>query len=73
MSEAGKLRGTVLTTQEVADALDWDTRRTRRFLQRTGACVKRGGRYVTTPQLLADNFPEVWQQIACDLGDGRSL
>jgi len=65
------IKGTILTTAEVAEALDWDTRKTRRWLQKSGAVVKRNGRYVTTPQLLANNFPELWNEIAFDLGDYR--
>jgi hypothetical protein len=67
------LRGTILTTQELAKALDWDTRKTRRWLQRSEACVKVGSRYVTTPSLLANHFPELWQEIAFDVGEGRLL
>lgn len=62
-----KLKAQILTTSDVAEALSWDTQRARRWLKRSGAGIKRGGRIVTTPVLLASHFPELYQQIALDL------
>lgn len=47
----------------VARLLGWDTRRARRWLVRSGAGVKRAGRWVTTPQLLGQAFPEVLERM----------
>ena len=54
----------IYTTAEVAEILGWDVRRTRRWLLRTGAGKKRGGRVVTTLGLLAEHFPEAWREVA---------
>jgi len=72
MPVEGRLRGSIFTTQDLAERLEWSTQRTRRWLQRSGAGVKRNGRVVTTPQLLARNFPELWDEIVIELPE-RSL
>jgi hypothetical protein len=52
---------------------DYDTQRTRRLVKRAGAAVKIGDRIVTTPRLLADHMPEVWNEIVLEYGDFRTL
>ena len=59
-----------IKTSQVAEILDspedpWSTLRARRWLRRTGALVKRGKRYYTTPELLRDHWPEVFVRV-CD-------
>ena len=63
----------ILTTADVAEKLGWDTQRTRRWLMRTGAGSKVGGRVITTPSMLASHFPELLHEIVFDIGDGREL
>ena len=69
----------IITTRQVADALGWPSQRARRWLVKTGAGVKRGGRIITTPSRLAENFPEVWREmiagpeLVADIGDFRVL
>jgi len=65
--------GRILTTAEIATVLQWDTQKTRRWLQRAGATTKVGSRYVTTPRQLAANWPDLWAEIMCDVGDERPL
>jgi hypothetical protein len=48
-----------MTAADVAKILGWETRRARRWLQSTGAGVRRGGRWVTTRGRLLDHFPEL--------------
>lgn len=56
-------------TSDVADALGWDTQRARRWLQKTDAGTKRGGRVITTPDRLAAHFPEAFHEVALDFDD----
>lgn len=63
----------ILTVGDVARKLGWDAQRARRWLQRSGAGVKRNGRIITTPTLLANHFPELLNEIQFDIGDGREL
>ena len=72
MAEERK-RQVIMTTGDVARVLHWDTQRARRWLQRSGAGVKRNGRIVTTPGLLANHFPELFNELMFDIGDGREL
>ena len=51
-----------ITCTEVAKILEWDTARTRRWLIGSGVAVKRGSRWVTTPELLRRGFPELWEE-----------
>lgn len=51
-----------ITTSEVAVILEWTQERARDWLISSGAAVKRGTRWVTTPELLRRAFPEVWDE-----------
>jgi len=58
------------TTDELADLLNeqaghnaWDARRVKRWLRRSGAGLKRGGRWVTTRDLLREHMPELWAEL----------
>ena len=55
----------IFTMPEVAAALSWKTRRTRRWLVRNG-CARRlpNGRWVTSLEMLRSTFPELWQALA---------
>lgn len=59
----------ILTTSDVAGVLGWDTQRARRWLQRTEAGTKRGGRVITTRDRLASHFPEAFHEVALDFED----
>jgi hypothetical protein len=65
---------TILTTAQIAKRLgpDWDSQRARRWLTRTGAGTKVGGRVITTPRRLAQHFPELWDELVLELPE-RSL
>lgn len=57
-----------ISTQTVADYLNspkdpWDGQRARRWLKRSGALVKKGRKYFTTPELLKNAFPEAWETV----------
>ncbi len=59
-----------LETDEVADLLNrvggknvWDSQKVRRWLQRSGAVRKVGGRWRTTRDQLRDAFPEMWEAV----------
>ena len=59
-----------LHTDEIADLLNeqagaatWDSRKVRRWLQRSGAAVQRGGSWVTTRDLLREHMPELWGEL----------
>ncbi len=52
-----------LRVSEVAHILQWRADKTRRWLKAAGALVQRGGRAVTTPEILKTCFPEVYQDI----------
>lgn len=71
--QAERSQAAILTTADVAEKLGWDTQRTRRWLVRTGAGTKVGGRVITTPSRLASHFPELLNEIVFDLGDAREL
>jgi hypothetical protein len=45
---------------------EWSQRRIRRWLARAGALERRYGTVVTTPQLLATSFPEIYQRLIED-------
>lgn len=47
----------------------WSTKRTRRWLQRSGALKKLQGqgRWVTTGSMLREAFPDVWYRIQSEL------
>lgn len=52
----------ILTTAQIAELLSsdaerWDARKARRRLLRSGAIVKEGGRWVTTPERLMAAAP----------------
>lgn len=72
---SGGLNGTIIHTNQLAKLLgdEYDTQRARRLIQRTGAAVKYGGRIVTTPRLVADNMPELWNELMLHFGDERLL
>lgn len=64
-------RPKLLGSADVAKALGWDTRRARRWLRRTGAGEKRGGRIVTTAAKLVAHFPEAYHEISTsEVDDG---
>ncbi len=44
----------------------WQTQRTRRWLQREGACYLKGSRYVATAETLIGSFPELLNKIRRD-------
>ena len=71
----GGVNGTIIHTATLAKALgpEYDTQRARRLLQRTGAGVKVGGRVVTTPRLVADHMPELWNELMLRIDDERYL
>jgi hypothetical protein len=52
----------VLTVSEVARIIGWTKTKTRRWLDKCGALTTRGGRAVTTPELLRSTFPEAWDE-----------
>src|SRR5689334_18016438 len=52
-----------ITITEVSEILEWDRQKTRRWLDSSGALIKRGGKYVTTPDLLKTRFPEIYHEI----------
>ncbi len=54
----------IITTDEIAEALKWSTQRTRRWLIKSGAGVKIGDRWVTTPALLREHFRPAWDAYA---------
>lgn len=49
--------------REIAKLVGKTTPATRNWLVRNGAAVKRGGRVVTTPALLREAFPEIYDEI----------
>ncbi|MFM2416371.1 MAG: hypothetical protein RL385_1094 [Pseudomonadota bacterium] len=63
------MRAPIITTDKVAAALGWSTKRARRWLLTTGAGEKRAGRVITTPTKLVEHFPEVWGAIASGVSD----
>lgn len=66
--------GTLIGMETFAEKLgpEYDTQRARRLAKRIGAAVKVEGRIYTTPRLLADSFPELWNEMVLDFGDYRS-
>ncbi len=52
-----------ITVAQVSRILKWDHRKTTTWLKKAGALVSRGGKMVTTPDLLKSCFPEVYQSI----------
>lgn len=48
---------------EVAEALGWTVKRTRRMLQRHGACFQDGRHWYTTRDMLRCHFGEVLVQL----------
>lgn len=56
----------ILTARDVAKLLGpgWNTRKAKRWLQATGAGVRRGSRWITTPQKLVGHWPEAFERIA---------
>jgi hypothetical protein len=61
--------GPVLTTGELARALGWSVRRTRRWLCRAGATHRVGGRYVTTREALIAAFPGAYEAVGAIADD----
>lgn len=60
--------GTYISTVQVAELLDtqhdrWDARRARRWLQKAGAAIRRGSRWFTTPDLLREAYPEIYDEL----------
>jgi len=53
-----------LTISEVSKLLDWQPKRTRRWLKRANCLVERAGRQVTSVERLKAEFPEVYDEIA---------
>lgn len=56
-------RAVYIDAAKVGAVLGWPTRRARRWLMRSGAGVKRAGRWQTTPTLLGREFPEVVERL----------
>ena len=54
---------------QIARMLGWSRARTRAWLLRSGALVRRGGMMVTTTEILRDAFPEVAAAIQADQYD----
>lgn len=56
------------STAEIAEVLRWSTRRTRRWLQREGACRRQGdGHYYTSKALLRRAFPDAADEVIASL------
>lgn len=57
-----------ITVSQVQKALGWEGRngywRTFRWLKKSHVLVKRGGRWVTTRDLLLTEMPEIWNRLA---------
>lgn len=53
----------VLTIRQIADRVGWSVQRTRRVLLKLGALRRRGRRYITTPRILTDAFPELLRDV----------
>lgn len=63
------LEAALIEMADVAKALGgrrkrWSTERARRWLRRAGAAKKINGRWITTPQLLRELLPPVWDAVA---------
>jgi hypothetical protein len=54
----------ILSAADVAKVLGWETRRAKRWLRKSGAGRKVGGRYVATPASLLRHFPEAFEAMA---------
>ncbi len=54
----------ILGAADVAKVLGWETRRARRWLCKSGAGRKVGGRHVATPASLLKHFPEAFEAMA---------
>lgn len=63
----------IIETPLLADALGegWDRRRAQRWLVRTGAGCRRGGRWITTPALLQKHFPEALEALTAYVLRGK--
>jgi phage antirepressor YoqD-like protein len=48
-----------LLVADVAALLGWSTTRTRAWLKRAGACIKRNGRWIVPTDRLRELWPEV--------------
>jgi hypothetical protein len=64
----------IITSRKLAEVLDnpsssdprdrWSPQRAARWLQSTGAGVKRGGKWITTPERLIEHFPEAFAELS---------
>lgn len=52
---------------DVARVLKWRVERTRRWLRREGALVRKGRYYYVTKPLLRAAFPEAWDDVCARL------
>lgn len=57
--ENSRLGPPFFAMRDIADAIGVPAKKTAAWRVRTGAAVKRGGLWITTPALLAANFPEI--------------
>jgi hypothetical protein len=56
-----------LSAKQIGDVLGWSRRKAWRWLSRANALVTRNGRRYTTPELLREAFPEVWNRVVDSL------
>jgi hypothetical protein len=56
-------RPVYISALQVARILGWNKQKALRWMKRCEVAVKRGGRWVTTPDLLRTEFPEVWNEL----------
>lgn len=57
--ERGAPVSAFLSVADIAKVLGWRTARARRWLLRSGAAVRIGGLWYTTPERLRSEFPEL--------------
>jgi hypothetical protein len=63
------MTGVVFTTEQVAKALGWSTRRTRRWLRKGNALERVGDRYYTTREACLEGFRGAYEALAAQLPD----
>jgi hypothetical protein len=61
--------GKLISTADVAIALDISHYQARSWLKESGACVKHGGRYYTTRHKLREAFPDIYDEIMAGMLD----
>lgn len=55
-----------LSVADIARVLGWRTERARRWLLRSGAAIRIGGLWYTTPERLRSEFPELLDAVCRD-------